>query len=311
MLQNANMLAHVVANVEKVIVGKKEAIELALVAFLAKGHVLIEDMPGVGKTTLVYAIAKSFNCTFKRIQFTPDVMPSDVVGFSMYNQKTGAFEYQQGSIMGQIVLADEINRASPKTQSSLLEVMAEAQVTVDGQTYAMPEPFIVFATQNPNTYVGTHPLPEAQLDRFMMRLSLGYPLESHEVAILAQQQQHQPLDYLQPVATTADLIALQQSVSRIHVEASLQAYIVKIVRATRSHVDVMLGCSPRATLDLYRAAQALALYAGRGFVLPDDVIKVATVVLAHRLVLKPEASFKQVSSQTIIADILSSTPVPA
>ena len=305
-----NVLKSIVSNVEKVIIGKKETIEMAICAFLCKGHVLIEDIPGVGKTSLVYAIAKSFDCSFKRIQFTPDILPSDITGFSMYNQKTGDFEYQKGSIMAQIVLADEINRTSPKTQSSLLEVMEEHQVTVDGKTYKVPQPFAVFATQNPVEHIGTYPLPEAQLDRFFIRLSLGYPSAQEELQMIERFNGNSPIDALSPVTTTEVLLKLQELVHQIHVSPQINEFIVSIVRKTREHPDIVLGCSPRGTLALYRGAQAWALYQNRSYVLPDDVLKMAVPVLAHRLVLSQEARFKKFSPQDLMKNVISLVKVP-
>ena len=304
------MLHNVIDNVEKVIIGKREAIELALCSFLCAGHVLIEDMPGVGKTSLVSAMAKSFDCSFRRIQFTPDILPSDITGFSMYNQKTGDFDYHQGAIMSQIILADEINRTSPKTQSSLLEVMEENQVTVDGETYNVPQPFIVFATQNPIEYLGTYPLPEAQLDRFFMRISLGYPEADEESNMLSRFKESNPIKTLQPVADSKSLIEAQELVTRVHVAEKINKYIVGIVRATRNSEDVALGGSPRASLCLYRAAQAWALYNQRDFVMPDDVIKMAVPVMEHRLVLKQEARLKRLTSKDVVASAVKSVRAP-
>ena len=302
-------LQDVVANVEKVIVGKREAIEMAVCAFLCQGHVLIEDMPGVGKTSMVSAIAKSFDASFKRVQFTPDILPSDITGFSMYNQKTGEFDYYQGAVMSNIVLADEINRTSPKTQSSLLEVMEENQVTVDGKTHFVPQPFIVFATQNPIEYLGTYPLPEAQLDRFFMRISLGYPSIEEESRMLDMFKSASPLKELKAVANTDDLLQAQQVVENVHVDEAINKYIVKITRATREDKNIALGASPRATLCLYKAAQAWAMYNLRDFVTPDDVIKMAVPVLTHRLVLRQEARIKRVGAEETINNIVESTRV--
>ena len=311
MSDNINaMLNNVIDNVEKVIIGKREAIELALCSFLCAGHVLIEDMPGVGKTSLVSAMAKSFDCSFRRIQFTPDILPSDITGFSMYNQKTGEFEYHQGAIMSQIILADEINRTSPKTQSSLLEVMEENQVTVDGETYTVPQPFIVFATQNPIEYLGTYPLPEAQLDRFFMRISLGYPSAEEESDMLSRFKELNPIKSLKPVADSKSLMEAQELVTKIHVDEKVNKYIVGIVRSTRESPDIALGGSPRATLCLYRAAQAWALYNRRDFVMPDDVIKMAVPVMEHRLVLKQEARLKRLTSKDVVETAVKSVRAP-
>ena len=311
MRENPNaVLYEIIRNVERVIIGKRETIELALCAFLCQGHVLIEDVPGVGKTSLVYAIAKSFDCSFKRIQFTPDILPSDITGFSMYNQKTREFEYQQGSIMAQIILADEINRTSPKTQSSLLEVMEENQVTVDGKTYAVPQPFAVFATQNPVEHVGTYPLPEAQLDRFFMRLTLGYPTAGEEFEMINRFNKASPLDDLKAITSATVLMELQGLVHQVHVDPSINDLIVNIVRRTRVDADITLGCSPRGTLCLHRAAQAWALYHARAYVMPDDVLKMAIPVLAHRLVLSQEAKFKKLTASTVLDQIISNIKIP-
>ncbi|MCL2375815.1 MAG: MoxR family ATPase [Defluviitaleaceae bacterium] len=304
------MLRDVVNNVEQVIIGKREAIELALCSFLCAGHVLIEDMPGVGKTSLVSAMAKSFDCSFRRIQFTPDILPSDITGFSMYNQKTGDFEYHQGAIMSQIILADEINRTSPKTQSSLLEVMEENQVTVDGKTYMVPQPFIVFATQNPIEYLGTYPLPEAQLDRFFMRISLGYPQADEESRMLSRFKEINPIKNLQPVADAKRLVEAQELVTKVHVDEKINKYIVSIVRATRESEDVALGGSPRASLCLYRAGQAWALYNKRDYVMPDDIIKMAVPVMEHRLVLRQEAKLKRLTSKDVVETAVKSVRAP-
>jgi len=303
------LIEKIIENVERVIVGKTEIIELAICSVLCGGHVLIEDIPGVGKTSLVYAIAKSFDCSFKRIQFTPDILPSDITGFSMYNQKTGEFEYQTGSIMAQIILADEINRTSPKTQSSLLEVMEENQVTVDGKTYKVPQPFTVFATQNPVEHIGTYPLPEAQLDRFFMRLSLGYPTAEEELALLDRFNVASPLATLRPVTTATELQKLQSLVSRIHVDQSVNELIVDIVRKTRVAKDITLGASPRGTLTLYRASQAWALSKGRSYVTPDDVLKMVIPVLSHRLVINQSAKFKKVTSEDVLKQIINTVKI--
>lgn len=310
MSDSVKILKNVVENVEKVIIGKRNAIELALVSLVCNGHVLIEDVPGVGKTSLVSAIARSINSSYKRIQFTPDILPSDITGFSIYNQKSGSFEYRAGAIMSNIILADEINRTSPKTQASLLEVMEENQVTVDGVTYKVPSPFMVLATQNPVEYLGTYPLPEAQLDRFFMKISIGYPTPGEESFILSKYQYSSPLGALQPVADTSGILALQEEVKGVHVDKSLKDYIVEIVSQTRKHPDVILGSSPRGSLSLFRAAQAWAFYNGRNFVLPDDVKKLVVPVLSHRLVLKQEAKLKKISAPDIINSIVNKTYVP-
>ena len=306
----SDTLRKIVSNVEQVMIGKREAVELALCSLLCRGHVLIEDMPGVGKTSLVSAIAKSFACSFKRIQFTPDILPSDITGFSMYNQKTGEFEYRPGAIMAQLILADEINRTSPKTQSSLLEAMEENQVSVDGNTYDLPSPFVVFATQNPIEYLGTYPLPEAQLDRFFMRISLGYPSATEESELLSRFKQQSPMENLRPIANAKALLALQDLVTQVHVDPRINDYIVTIVRKTREDAEVSLGASPRATLSLYRAAQAWAMYQDRKYVLPDDIRKMAEPILGHRLVLEKEAKFRKCTTAKVIERIVAGVEVP-
>ncbi|MGI8587418.1 MAG: AAA family ATPase [Chloroflexia bacterium] len=297
-------------NVEQVIVGKHNEVQLTLLSLLCRGHVLIEDVPGVGKTVLAKSIARSLGCTFKRIQFTPDLLPTDVTGVSIYNQKVGEFEYRPGPVMAQIVLADEINRASPKTQSALLEAMEERQVTVDGTTYGLPDPFIVLATQNPIEYEGTFPLPEAQLDRFMIRLQLGYPGRSDEIEMLERQQQTHPLDSLAQVVEARDLIAAQAAIRQIYVDRLISEYIVAIVEATRKHEDVYLGASPRGSLALYRTSQARAATEGRDYVIPDDVKALAEATLAHRVILRPTARIKNTDVGGLIAESLRHVPVP-
>lgn len=297
-------------NIEKVIVGKKDSIRLIIIALLCQGHVLIEDVPGVGKTTLVSALAKSLDLTFRRIQFTPDVLPSDITGFSMYNFKTGEMEFHPGMVMGQVILADEINRSSPKTQSSLLEVMEEGQVTVDGKTYPLPEPFIVLATQNPVEYIGTFPLPEAQLDRFCLKVTLGYPSKRQEMLILSRFQYTNPLDSLQPVANKDDIIKLQKLTREVRVADAIRDYITSLVSMTRDHPDLTLGASPRGSLFLMRASQAHALLDGRNYVIPDDVQKMVIPVLAHRLILKPEARLKDMTPERILKSIINTVYVP-
>ena len=306
----SDTLRKIVSNVEQVIIGKRDAVELALCSLLCKGHVLIEDMPGVGKTSLVSAIAKSFDCSFQRIQFTPDILPSDITGFSMYNQKSGEFEYKPGAIMAQIILADEINRTSPKTQASLLEAMEENQVTVDGNTYPLPQPFTVFATQNPIEYLGTYPLPEAQLDRFFMRISLGYPSAAEESALLSRFKESSPLETLRPVSNAKALSAMQELVTQIYVDQRVNDYIVSIVRKTREDPDIALGASPRASLALFRAAQAWAMYNDRNYVSPDDVRKMAEAVIGHRLVLSQEAKLRQCTPAELITRIVTGLAVP-
>jgi len=306
----AGAVQRVIANVEKVIVGKAEPVAFSLIAVICRGHVLIEDVPGVGKTVLTKSIARSIGCSFKRIQFTPDLLPSDVTGVSIYNQKTGNFEFRPGPIMAQIVLADEVNRATPKTQSALLEAMEEGQVTVDGMTYRLPDPFMVMATQNPIEYEGTFPLPEAQLDRFMMNISLGYPQAADEVNILNSQQHHHPLEDLAQIMTAEELVRIQQQIRTIHVDPSIREYIVAIANATRNHSNIYLGASPRGSLALFRASQALAAIRGRGYVIPDDVKLLARPTLAHRIIVSPAARVRGVTSLAILEEILQSVPVP-
>jgi len=299
----------VLANVERVIVGKHNEVRLALVALLCQGHLLIEDVPGTGKTVLAKAIAKSLGCTFRRIQFTPDLLPSDVTGLSIYNQKTQEFEFRPGPIMAQIVLADEINRATPKTQSSLLESMEERQATVDGVTYELPDPFMVIGTQNPIEYEGTFALPEAQLDRFMLRLQLGYPQPLEEMLILDEQKRQHPIEDLAEVVSTEELRELQAGVREIYVDSAVSDYIVRLVNATRNHPDIYLGASPRGSLALYRAGQAFAALAGRDYVIPDDVKLLAVPALAHRLIVKTAATVRDVDSALIVRELLDSVPI--
>lgn len=310
MKSSVKILKKIVANVENVIVGKRNVIELALISMICNGHVLIEDVPGVGKTSLVSALAKSINASFKRIQFTPDVLPSDITGFSIFNQKNCEFEYRPGAIMSQIILADEINRTSPKTQASLLEVMEEYQVTVDGMTYKVPKPFMVLATQNPVEYIGTYPLPEAQIDRFFMKITIGYPTLGEECQILTKFQLSNPLEQLLPVAESADIIELQEEVKNVHVDKTLSNYIVEIVSQTRKHPDVTLGSSPRGSLSLFRASQAWAFYNDRDYVQPDDIKKMVSPVLSHRIILKQEAKLKKINTEDILASIVSKIKVP-
>jgi len=298
-------------NISKVIVGKEEIIQLALIALLCGGHVLIEDVPGVGKTMLCSALAKSLACSFKRIQFTPDVTPSDVTGFSIANFKTGELEFRAGAVMSQIVLADEINRTSPKTQSSLLEVMEEKQVTVDGTTYPMPQPFMVLATQNPVEFVGTYPLPEAQMDRFFMRISIGYPTVEDEMDILERYASPvTPLSTLEPVCRAEDVLALQEAVLQVYCSKEVRSYIANICAATRKHSALQLGASTRAAISLVRASQACALLDGRDFILPEDVQSMAQPVVAHRILLSPESRMKGLTTQRVLRSVLEGVSVP-
>jgi MoxR-like ATPase len=300
----------VINNVEKVIIGKHEEIRLTLVSLLCRGHLLIEDVPGVGKTMLARSIARSIGCTFRRIQFTPDMLPSDVTGVSVFNQKTREFEFRPGPVMAQIVLTDEINRAPPKTQSALLEAMQEQQVTVDGVTYSIPEPFLVLATQNPIEYEGTFPLPEAQLDRFMMRISLGYPSSEEEIAILDSQQYTHPVETLEQVIDVQELLEAQEKVKEVYVDPLVKEYIVRLVNATRDHPDIYLGASPRGSLALYKTGRARAAILGRDYVIPDDVKALAITTLAHRLIVSPSARIKEVDPRAVIEETLESVPVP-
>jgi MoxR-like ATPase len=300
----------VIENVEKVIIGKYEEIQLTLVGLLCRGHLLIEDVPGVGKTMLARSIAKSIGCTFRRIQFTPDMLPSDVTGVSVFNQKTREFEFRPGPVMAQIVLTDEINRATPKTQSALLEAMQEQQVTVDGVTYPIPEPFLVLATQNPIEYEGTFPLPEAQLDRFMMRISLGYPSPEDEITILDSQQYVHPVETLEQVIGVRQLLDVQEKVKEVYVDSLVKEYIVSLVEATRHHPDIYLGASPRGSLALYKTGRARAAILGRDYVIPDDVKALAMPTLAHRLIVSPSARIKEIDPRAVIEETLESVPVP-
>lgn len=297
-------------NVGRVIVGKEEVVELALIALLCEGHLLIEDVPGIGKTTLAKALARSLDCQFSRIQFTPDLLPSDVTGISFFNQRTQTFEFRAGPIFAQIVLADEINRATPRTQSALLEAMQERQVTIDGQTYTLPRPFMVLATQNPVELEGTFPLPEAQVDRFLMRIALGYPDEQEENAILQRFEREDPLEQLTPAAAAEQVLEAQAAVRQVHVEDSVREYMVRVVRATREHEAVALGVSPRGTLALFHTAQALAALRGRHFVIPDDVKALVPHVLTHRIIISQRVRLRGRTPAEVLQEIVDAVPVP-
>jgi len=300
----------VAQSVGQVIIGKRNEIRLAILGLICQGHILIEDIPGVGKTMMARSLSKALGCTFSRIQFTPDMLPTDVTGVSIFNQKTREFEFRAGPIMAQIVLADEINRATPKTQAALLEAMEERQITVDGISHQMQRPFMILATQNPIEYEGTFPLPEAQLDRFLMRIQMGYPTPMEELTVLSAQQYQHPINNVQQVISVQDLIAVQQAVREVYVAEEIKHYIVNLVTASRAHPDVYLGSSPRGSLALFRTSQARAAMAGREYVIPDDVKALAEVTLAHRIIVGPAARIKDISSRTIVQDILMSTPVP-
>ena len=301
----------VIENVEQVIVGKRETVEMAVVGLLCQGHLLIEDVPGVGKTVLARSLARSLGCSFSRIQFTPDMLPSDVTGVSIFNQSSRQFEFRPGPVMAQIVLADEINRATPKTQAALLEAMEERQTTVDGVTHLLPRPFMVLATQNPIEYEGTFPLPEAQLDRFLLRVRLGYPeAEEDEIDVMRRQQFQHPLEKLEQVVSVEELTQAQEAVKAVYVAPAVERYIVQLTRWTRQHRDVYLGASPRGSLTLYRAGQVRAAIQGRDFVLPDDVKALALPALAHRVIPSPAARLQDVDAGRIVEEIVASLPVP-
>jgi len=310
MVQAQKTATTLLDNVQQVILGKKEVVELAVIALISKGHLLIEDAPGVGKTMLARSLARSLDCTFRRIQFTPDMLPGDITGVSVYNQKIQDFEFRPGPIMAQMVLADEINRATPKVQSALLECMEEGQITVDGVTHQIPSPFHVLATQNPIEYEGTFPLPETQLDRFLMRIHLGYLSQSDEIAVVEKQQYTHPIENISPVATGDDLLVLQTVVKDVYVDDLVKQYIVSLVAATRDHPTIYLGASPRGSLALFRTAQARALIHGRDYVLPDDVKVLAGPVLAHRLIIRLTDVSQDRTGRAGIAELLETIPVP-
>lgn len=300
----------IVENIKKVIIGKDSAVELAVVTLLCQGHALIEDVPGVGKTMLARSLARSTGCTFRRIQFTPDLLPSDITGVSIYNQQSGEFEFKAGPILSQLVLADEINRATPKTQSALLESMDEQQVTVEGVTHPLPAPFTVMATQNPIEYEGTFPLPEAQLDRFLATITLGYPSIEEELAIVNRQEQAHPIDTLSEVVSAEEIIEIQRSVRGVYVDDLIREYVVTLADRTRTHPDAALGSSPRGSLALFRGAQALALVRGRDFALPDDVKELAKPMLSHRIIVSPAGRMRGIQSADVVESVLDETPIP-
>ncbi len=306
----AALANRIIANIEKVIIGKRQPVVLAVVAAFAEGHILLEDVPGVAKTMLGRSLARSVGCTFKRIQCTPDLLPTDITGVSIYNQKISEFEFRAGPIFAQVVLADEINRATPRTQSALLEAMGEGRVTVDGETHVLKNPFIVIATQNPIDHEGTFPLPEAQLDRFLVRLSIGYPGADEEAKMLDRLQKSHPIDDLEPVTTEKELLVCQKQVREVFVDDKVRKYMLDLVTATRDHDDLRLGASPRASIALFRSSQALAAIRGRTFVLPDDVKRLVVAVLAHRLILKPEARLRKLTAAKVVENIILETAVP-
>jgi len=310
MQETQSIAEKLIDNVEKVIVGKRGSIRLVVIGLLCQGHVLIEDVPGTGKTMLAKSLTKSIGGTFNRIQFTPDMLPTDVTGVSIYNQKTMEFEFRPGPIIAQIVLTDEINRATPKTQAALLEAMEERQITVDGITHPMPEPFLVLATQNPIEYEGTFPLPEAQLDRFLLRIEIGYPSPVYEIEMMSLQKTEHPIESLGQVISVEELIAAQKAVKQIEVSKEIEEYIVNLVTATRNHSEIYLGASPRGSLGLFRTGQARAAVLGRSYVLPDDVKAMAVSVLSHRMILGSAARIREVSAQSIVEEILHIVPVP-
>ncbi len=310
MLETRQLAQAIIDNVGRVIVGKTESIRLTVIGLLCQGHILIEDVPGTGKTMLAKSLARSLGCSFNRIQFTPDMLPSDVTGVSIYNQKTQEFEFRPGPVMAQIVLTDEINRATPKTQAALLEAMEEHQITVDGVTHHLPKPFMVLATQNPIEYEGTFPLPEAQMDRFLMRISLGYPAPEDEMRMLEEQKLVHPLENLEQVVGVEELLEAQRAVRRVAVSQEIKQYIVDVVNATREHEDLYLGASPRGSLALFRTAQARAALEGREYVLPDDVKALAVPALAHRLIMSSAARVREVDAREILKRLLRRVPAP-
>ena len=300
----------IIANIEKVVIGKRQEIILALASYLCEGHILLEDVPGVAKTMLARALAASVGCSFKRVQCTPDLLPNDITGASIFNPKTTEFEFRAGPLFAQIVLADEINRTTPRTQAALLEAMAERRCTVDGETYLLEPPFLVIATQNPVDHEGTFPLPEAQLDRFLVRLSLGYPNQEEEAKMLDMLRMEHPIDKLEPVVSAADVIACQKAVREVFVDPKVRDYILEIIHATREHEDVALGGSPRASIGLYRASQALAAIRGHDYVLPDDVKRMAPPVLSHRLIVRPESRLRKITAAAVVHEILTDISIP-
>jgi MoxR-like ATPase len=300
----------IITNIEKVIIGKRQEIIIGLVAYLSEGHILLEDVPGVAKTMLARALAASVGCSFKRVQCTPDLLPNDITGASIFNPKTTEFEFRAGPLFAQIVLADEINRTTPRTQAALLEAMAERRVTVDGQTYVLDPPFLVIATQNPVDHEGTFPLPEAQLDRFLVRLSLGYPSKEEEGKMLEMLRHEHPIESLEAVVSADEVIGCQRAIRDVYVDAKVRDYIIELVRSTREHDDIALGGSPRASIALCRAAQALAAIRGHDFVLPDDVKRMAAPVLGHRLIVRPESRLRKVTAANVVNEVLAATSVP-
>ncbi len=311
MSQTNRLVSALIDNISRVVVGKEDAVELALIALICRGHVLIEDVPGVGKTTLASALARSLDCTFRRIQFTPDLMPSDVTGYTLVNMRTGETEFREGAIMSQIVLADEINRTSPKTQSALLEAMEEGQTTVDGVTYPLPKPFLVLATQNPGDFMGTYPLPEAQLDRFFLRISIGYPTPEQEMDVLERYTGTQkPMESLQSVCSADDVLAMQDEVGRVYCSPEVRSYVANLAAATRAEPSLSLGLSTRGAIALTRAAQACALLDNRDYILPEDVQRMLLPVCCHRLVLSPEARMKGITAETVLVTLRQNVAVP-